>query len=1779
MIAIPGYETQAQIFQSSNSRIYRAKRSADGVPVILKMLAQSYPSPRRLASFKREFEITRGLELPGVVDAYELEEHDHHQVMVLEDFGGEPLTSIMTDGAVPVARALELAIDVVEILGEIHERHTMHKDINPSNIVVNADAGTLKLIDFGISTVLSRETPALRSPNVIEGTLAYISPEQTGRMNRVIDYRADFYSLGVTLYQMLTGQLPFSSKDPMELVHSHIARRPATPHERNPQLPPVLSAIVMKMMAKNAEDRYQSARGLRADLEQCQKSLAAGEDPQFEIGQHDVSDRFQLPQKLYGRNPEVARLLEAFGRVAEGAAEMMLVSGYAGIGKSALVQEIYRPITERRGYFIAGKFDQFQRNIPYASLVQAFRSLVRQLLTESEEQIGAWKERLLEALGDNAQVLIDVIPEIELIVGPQPAAVELAPTEAQNRLGRVFQSFIRVFARPEHPLVLFLDDLQWADTPSLNMIHLLMTGADRGHQLVIGAYRDNEVGTGHPLTLSLEEIDKDGGVIDRIRLQPLSPRSVQQLVADTVHSTVEHAGPLAELVRAKTNGNPFFINEFLKSLYGDELLSFSSKSGSWVWDVDRIGASDMTDNVVELMASKVKRLEAKTQRILELAACIGASFDLATLATVHEQSARQTASDLWEAIAEGLVVPLSDGYKLMELDVQGLAESMEVEYKFAHDRIQQAAYSLITDEARPKLHHRIGRLLVHDTSAEDLEHRLFDVVNQLNQGAADIAEQSERDELADLDLKAGRRAKTAAAYAPALAYLQAGIECLGEAGWTDRHETAVQLHVEATEAAYLCNEYEEMDRLAAIVLERAKELLPKAEVYEVMLQAFIARNQSKEAVETGLKVLELLGVKIPFAPAPEDIGAAMGETAEALASTSVDALLELPAMTDPYKHIEMRLNNRILPPSYRVAPNLFPLILSKTITLLIGHGNNPQSPFSYALYGLLQCAMGEIDAGYDFGQLALKLLDRLSSEHIRARTEYIAIAFVGHWKDPAHDGIEPLAGAYRQGIDMGDFEFAGFCGLMVCCMSYFTGRRLDELRRDADLYVDGITELEQQTPLTYTKIHRQAFINLTEEVEDPCRLSGESYDAEAMASVHQEANDLISLGYVAVNQLILCYLFGDRERAMENADLVEQYLPLLAAMPHVPVAYFYVALARLSVVETLEGDERAALMEKIDAGRQQIEKFAGHAPKNHQHKHWLLEAEYARVSGDESKAMDAYWKAIELAHDNRYLNEEALAHEVCGRFWLGKKRPEIAQIYLQRARAQYQAWGATTKVAHMEEHYGDQLRSIGSAAGSTIRNTLTSTTTSTTATSMLDMGTVMKAAQTISGEIVLSKLLEKMMAIVIENAGAQRGVLMLDSGQGLSIEAEDSVDTSGLAVLVGKPLSEATDLAHGVVNYVARAHSHVVLSEAHAEGEFVSDPYIAEQKVRSVLCVPVSHRGTLVGVLYLENRGVAGAFTSDRVEMMTLLCAQAAISLENAMLYRTMEQKVDERTRELREKTEELQQALTQLEQMQEQIIVQEKMASLGGLTAGIAHEIRNPLNFVTNFADVSTDLLDELREDIDELEAKPEGEAGERIGENLGAIDQNLRKINEHGRRASQIIGSMLSHARTSSGETESISLNAVLDELVNLVTYSVRSQQPAFQIDIERDLAEGIANIDAVAQEISRVLLNVLNNAFYAVRERQQKDGNGYRPALRLSTLDHGDRVEIRIRDNGTGMSEEVLEKAFNPFFTTKPTGEGVGLGLSLSYDIIVLQHRGSFTIDSVEGEFTEVMLTLPR
>ncbi|MEG4970352.1 AAA family ATPase [Microcoleus sp. B6-A1] len=1509
MISLPDITIVSQIYESANSLVYRGILKSNQQPLILKLLKEDYPTAAELYRYQQEYEITRRLNLEETIKGYELRKYENTQVMLLEDFGGESLKILLDGRPFGLPEFLHLAIQITDALGKVHQKNVIHKDINPSNIVLNPQTGKLKIIDFGLSTILSQENPSLKSPNLLEGTLAYMSPEQTGRMNRSLDYRTDFYSLGVTFYELLTNQLPFESVDALELVHCHIAKQPTPPHENNPEIPLTVSEIVMKLMAKMAEDRYQSAWGINADLKTCLAQFRNGKFQAFSLGYQDIYPQLQLPQKLYGRESQIESLLSAFDRLAsrqekqvgaglannlsnptttqsqnrpvETQTELMLISGYSGIGKSALVQELYKIITQKSGYFIAGKFDQLQRDIPYQALVAAFQELVRQLLTETQAQLEQWQEKIRGALGSNGQIIIDVIPEVELIIGKQNPVPELPPTEARNRFNLAFQNFIQVFCQKEHPLVLFLDDLQWTDSATLQLIQLIMTDFTTQYLFVIGAYRDNEVSATHPTMLTLSEMEKQGVVINHLSLSPLNLNQVNEFIADTLKTECVPTQRLAELVWQKTQGNPFFIKEFFKSLYTEQLLTFDVNAGAWHWDLEQIITRNITDNVVEFMAEQIQTLSESAQKVLRLAACIGNQFDLPSLSIINETSQKETADELWNAIQAGFILPLGDDYKFLKTHRD--ANDLKINYKFAHDRIQQAAYSLIPPDDKQAVHWKVGQLLLQNTPPQVLQQKIFDIVNQLNFGIETIDVQLEKDKLAQLNLIAGKKAKASAAWKPAWNYLSIGINCLSADSWLRQYDLSLALYVETVEAAILSGHVEEMEKGADIVLQQATSLLDKVKVYEVKIQAYTAQNQPLEAIDTALSVLKLLGIRFPKKPTKLNIFLELVKTKLSLAGKRIEDLIDLPVMTDPYKLAAMRILSGIVSAAHFSRPDLLPLMAFKQVNLSIKYGNTSVSSCAYATYGLILSGetVGDIETGYKFGRLAILLLDKFNTKDLTARTIFIVNYFVKHWKEHLRETLNPLQNAYSIALETGDLEYAAYSACVYCYHSYVLGKELATVEAEMAMYSNTLSQLKQETSYYYNQLNRQVLLNLMGQAEDKCRLIGESYDETKMLPLHLEANAQNLCRSVYFYKLFLCYLFQDYQQAIENAKSAEKYSD--SAVGTIPLYHFYNSLVYLAIYSDAPKSEQKLILQKVKANQKKIEKWAKFAPMTHLHKFYLVEAERYRVLGENARAIDYYDRAIALAKEHEYLNEEALANELAAKFYIAWGKEQVAQAYMTNAYYCYLRWGATAKMTDLKQQYPELLKRFTKANLSDKSRSILSDTSNSISGETLDLAALMKASGAIASEIELDKLLTTLMKILLESCGAQSGYLILESQGQLRVEASGEANSNQVIVLQSTPIETCLPLS--IIHYVERTQEGLIETNVAREGRFTQDAYIKTQQPKSILCAPLLNQGQLIGIVYLENNLADGVFTPDRLEVIQLLSTQAAIALTNARLY------------------------------------------------------------------------------------------------------------------------------------------------------------------------------------------------------------------------------------------------------------------------------------------------------
>ncbi|MEI2582034.1 AAA family ATPase [Scytonema sp. PRP1] len=1531
------YQIIQKIYESANSLVYRAILKPDNQPVILKILKENYPTPSELTRYKQEHEITRSLNTNGVIKAYNLQRYENSLVMFLEDFGGESLKLLMPERQFTLKEFLSIAIKTTESLGAIHAANIIHKDINPSNIVYNPETEQLKIIDFGISTSLSRENQTVGNIERLEGTLAYIAPEQTGRMNRGIDYRSDFYSLGATFYELLTNQLPFATTDPIELVHCHIAQQPVPPHELvetlNSTSQPIskaVSDIVMKLLAKTPEERYQSAWGIKADLETCRDRLETlGQIDEFCLATQDICDRFVIPEKLYGREEEVTQLLTTFERVSQGSSEMMLVSGYSGIGKSALVNEVHKPILRQRGYFISGKFDQLQRDIPYAAIALAFQDLTRQLLTESEAALQTWKQELLAALNPNAQVIIDIIPELEQIIGKQPPVEQLGATEAQNRFNLFFQRFITVFAQKEHPLVIFLDDLQWADLASLKLIELLITDADSQYLLIIGAYRDNEIDATHPLMQTLEQIQKESARVNNILLQPLEMQYINQLIANTLNCSTEKSKIIAELVSNKTQGNPFFLTQLLQYLYREKLLSFDHPKNDWQWNIKEIERVGITDNVVDLTIGKITKLDEKSQKILQLAACIGNQFNLEILSIVNNKSQITTARELHSALEEGLILPLSNDYKIPVLWNQEEISTNTLEisdafipkipnyipYKFLHDRVQQAAYALIPEDEKKIVHLQVGRLLLKNIPEDELQENIFAIVNQLNEGSELIDEQFEKDNLAKLNLQAGKKAKDSTAYQPALRYLETGLGLLSSNSWEHQYLLTLEIHEETLELFYLNTQFDRVQELSIIILQKTQSKLDKVKLYEFKILSYYAQFQQDKSIQIALEFLAELGIYLSLNvdEIEKQIKKEKEELKVILRKKSIEDLAELPNMSAPDKLAAISILQQLMTSISTTNFLLFILVILIQINLFIKYGNPPQSPSIYSYYAMFLCGKKrDISSGYKFGKIAINLQNKFRLSKLESLIIHMYYGMSWHWKEFLRDRIveEQLVHGIQKGIDTGSNEYVCYVAITYCLLKFLRGDSLQETNTIYQQYIHFIKKNKQNYSIYYIEICKNISMNLISNNNGYCVIGKNVQEEKEYLENFITTNNewLLFIFYFA--KLILYFFGKDYQKSIDFSIKSYKFINACAAYLPTPQHSFYSSLSFLAHYHNCESEQKKIILEKVKINQQDMKIWAGHCPANFQNKYDLVEAEKARVLGQNWQAQELYEKAIQGAKKSEFIHEEAIAYERAAEFYLSLGREEIGRLYLRNAYHCYSRWGAKAKVQALELEYPQFLMDINDRKENQSINTTESTAS--TNPQALDIVTVTKASQILASEIKLDQLLAKLMKTVIENGGAQKGFLILEKEHKWVIEAEGTVDSDDVTLVRSLPIdsvdgdTQTPILPVGIINYVVRTQENVVLNNATEEEQFIRDRYIVATQPKSILCTPLLHQSKLSGILYLENNLTTDAFTSDRIEVLRILSAQAAISIENARLYgqledynRNLELRVEERTHEL----------------------------------------------------------------------------------------------------------------------------------------------------------------------------------------------------------------------------------------------------------------------------------------
>ena len=1816
-------------------RLYRG--SGNGPAPILLVAAESN-SLGCLAQLEHEYALRTDLDTAWAAQPIELSRHRDRLALVLEDPGGAVLDRLLGQ-PLGIAEFLRIGISLARALRQVHARGIVHKDIKPANILVDVASGGVWLTGFGVASRLPRERPSPEPPDAIAGTLAYMAPEQTGRMNRSIDARSDLYSLGVTFYEMLTGALPFTAADPLEWVHCHIARQPVPPEEGPAKIPRALSLISMKLLAKTAEERYQTAAGVEADLRRCHAEWESqGRIDPFPLGRRDVSDRLLIPERLYGREREVEALLGCFDRVvAHGTPELVLVSGFSGIGKSSVVHELHKVLVQPRGLYASGKFDQYKRDIPYATLAQAFQSLVRSLLSHGEAELGRWRDSLSEALGSNAQLIVNLVLELELIIGKQPPVPDLPPQEAKNRFQMVFRRFLGVFARQEHPLALFLDDLQWLDSATLELLEHLLTHPDVRHLLLVGAYRDNEVGPSHPLRRTLEAIRATGARVQEIVLAPLGLDDVARLIVDAVHCVPPRARSLAHLVHEKTGGNPFFAIQFLAALAEEGLLAFDSVAAVWVWDMDRIHTKNYTDNVVELMVQKLKRLSISTQDALKQLACLGNMAEIGILSMVNPQAAEAMHAALWEAVRAGLIVRQDNSYK------------------FLHDRIQQAAYSLFSEEHRAALHLRIARRLLASMPANELTEQLFEVANQFNRGAELLTDRTEKAGVATINLHAGRKAKASAAYASARAYFSSGIALLDERDWRGQYELTFNLWLECGQCELLNGNFKKSEQLIAKLLQRTASKVDQAAVYDLNVQLHTVQGDYPRALDKALACLRLFDIDLPAHPSWAEVEAEY-ERIRPIDGRSIETLIDLPRMTDPELQAAMQVFSILLEISWFTDFHLHCMLACRMVNISMQHGmSGPCAHAGACLGALLGPVFHRYREGYRLSMLACDLVEKhdFSAYHTKVHHEMGANSV---WTRPITHAIELRRAVARQATETGDLTYACYSMHHTVTALLLRNDPLDAVWRDAEMALEFARRAKFRDVVDLIVSQQRFIAAMQGRAEIFSAFGGAPFDEPTFEAglTGDRMNTLICLYWIL--KLKMRFLSGDYTEALAAAAKARSVLRAGAVQVQIYLLdySYYAALTVAALYEDASADDKAVWRPLLAEHREQLREWAENYPPTFGDKHALVSGEIARLEGRDAEAMRLYEQAIQSAREHGFVQNEALAYEVTAKFYAARGVESIASDYLRKARSGYLRWGALGKVRQLlQRHPGLREESGPSAPGSTVSASV----------ERLDVGTVVKASQAVSSEIELAKLIETLMRISLEHAGAERGLLILFADNEPRIAAEATTGPGKIDVTLRTSTVTQTELIESVLHTAVRTRESVILDDASAQIPFSADGYVRKKYARSALCLPLIKQGKLVGALYLENNLAPRVFTSAKLAVLKLLGSQAAISLENVRLYDELRMENSERRRaeeDLRRSEAYLSEAqrlshtgtcawipssgkvywteetfsifeydpaITPTMELARRRIHPDDIAAFQQIIERASkdgqdyvHEYRlkmpddrvkhvqvfarafrndaNDVEFICSVMDVTairlaelelhktrTDLTHVMRvTSLGELTASIAHEVNQPLGAvmfnaeacqswldgdppNMNEAHAALERIVRDSTRAGEVIRRIRLLAKKTDTKMAPLDLNELLSETLTFAQHELLSARVALRTEYASALP--VVLVDKV--QLQQLILNLVINSIEAMQPITDRP----RELLIRTEQDDARQARVTVTDCGVGFSADSAGRLFNTFFTTKPSG--MGMGLSICRSIIELHGGRIWTASNVPHGAT-IQFTLP-
>ena len=1999
----------ATLFDSPALSRYRVKSREAGSSYIMTEVRNFDANPADTALFKQELNQIMSITDPGIIPIRDYHLTDTTIRFFSDDYSDITLEEYMKERILSSGDFLNIAIQIAETAARLHKNWVVHKNLSSRTIMINPETKIIRFTCFGFIHRILKPLNDIHNVSVTREILPYISPEQTERLNRSIDYRSDLYSIGIVLYELLTGAPPFTSEDPLEIIHFHIARIPRAPSELLSSVDPMISGIVMKLLEKSAEHRYQNGYGLLHDLRQCQHSLSKnGLIRSFILGTNDTSLTFIIPHMVIGREREIKFILSSFERVCRGANEMLIVKGEPGIGKSAIVSEIQKPVVEKRALFLYGKHEQFRRNVPYMAIIQACTTLVKHLLSESSETLENLRAHIIMALGQNAKVITNIIPELELIIGKQPDVPELPPEESQNRFTMLFKNFVSLFMKPEHPVVLFIDDLQWADSATLKLLADIITDIDIRFFFLIGAYRDSEVTSSHPLLPALDTISRSGVPVNTISLDPLNGGNVNSLISHFLHSDETRTRTLGALIHRKTNGNPFFVLQFLQSLYEENLLELDTERG-WIWDIDRIREKQATDNVGDLMSAKLSRLSPEMLSVLETGACIGDRFSLDMITSFHERPIDETLTLLNTAVDEGLILMYGNGYT------------------FQHDNILEALYSRIPDERKQYLHYMIGQYVLEHSDVNSIDDKIQYITDNLNIGMNLFHDHSGPYRLAELNLMACNKAKSTAAFDAALHYANTGVNLLLETSWNERYTLTYDLFMCLAESLHLNGKFLESENIFNKIILHADSIDEKASVYSKKSRLFFSMGKHTSAVNEAILGLSLYDISIPLSPGKFHIFSELLKARWKSRKLSADDLIHLPELKDKRTLMVLQLLSDICESTYFVDQKLLAFASLKVFNISLENGNSAFSPFSYILYAaILIMQFGNYEKGIEIGNIALQLNNIFHAPRFFYKVLSVHGLFLNRWKNHCKTDLDFLYSSFQYAREAGDFSWASYVASWIVWTKIVTGEKATVFLKECNRLLVFLEKYRTGNEyIVYPTIGR--LLNLQGSSDDVFDLSFGNFHE----SVFRKITNKTLLFSFYLQKLQQFYLFEKYNEAMDISKRMRGIMSGASGIAILQEYYFYTALTITALYRTVGPGRRKQFRAVLKNIQKKFVSWNTVNPINFDHKLSLINAEIEQISGNESDAVEFYHKAIQQSYDEKYQFNEALSNELAGKYFHRKGYYQISQSFIHRARLLYRTLGITAKVSHLESSYYPILQHTENDIESG-KPHITLPSESTIPLQSVDFISVLKAARALSGEIVLENLLITMMKIAIENAGAQKGVLLFNENGHFTIEALGDVDTTGITVFQSTPLERFNEIPKSLIHYVSRTKESIILGNAYLDSMFRDDPYIQKQNARSILCIPLVRQSELTGIIYLENNLTNFAFPPERIELMNLIASQAAISLENAILFekaRNAEQRLQRQYEEIQSQYEEMEAINEELENtsrdleqaneeltifkkfvensgqgfamadfdkkityvnpslcrmvnidsvdhmiganaldyypddekgktvlkvintvlheeqwtgellvltndgsviptiqnvflirdnagkpqffativtdiadrkkaetelkntrnylnsvfnsisslliavnrtgeiMQfntaaeqytgipaqkalsepfheivpflkeftkqietvietqsplrlareavlldrkkylnisispllfkgengaviqiddvtstvliEQMMVQtEKMLSIGGLAAGMAHEINNPLGGIMMSAQnimrrISPDLPNNI------AAAQETGINLEKLHDYFRAreIDTMLQGIRNMCTRASQIVKNMLDFSRQSNVVKERADIQFLVEQALELAThdYDLKKKYDFRNIKIIRKFEENLPGVQCIPTEIEQVILNLLKNATQAMWEVRKE---GYAPVITIRLYHRETVVFIEIEDNGPGIDEDKKRRVFEPFFTTKEVGVGTGLGLSVSYNIITNNHRGTISVESAPGEGARFIISLP-